>query len=572
MTFVSGVTSVDVISGGSGYFTDHPAIVFVPPVGSPGSGATATLTTNGGNILAVNVTAGGTGYQPVSATLSVSSIAGVGAILQPLVNGNGNIVNINIANNGTGYTINDTITATRAVAPNVAYVNAVFQITAVSLTGQIISIAIINPGSGYQPSVATVKIVSSFNSALAYPTGAGFMANVVTNNVGTVTSVIVTNTGSGYADLPPTLVITDPGTGAVTKVTLGTGLTATSVASIAVLNSGSGYTSAATGQVINPSTDAGVSATGTPIITAGSIVGVSSLMGGGVYASTPTITFSNAIGTGTGATATVVVSAGVVTSIALNSGGTGYTNGTYTGVKFTNAIGAGTGATVNMTVVGGIVTSVTLATGGTGYSSGTSILTLGTIVPGAGYTNGSYSAVPLIGGTGTGATANIVVAGGTVTSVSIVNRGVGYTLADNLSATLPAGSGFIIPVSQVAYIGVPFATLFNTLATGTANMTAGSVSSVTITNGGSGYNAATMTFSPPIIPPITPAVVKINVATNTFGTNPNLYWQVWAGTTTNKAIQLQENAVLSYFKGLGYTISIQSNPATGSTIQWKICW
>ena len=332
MTFVSGVSSVAVVSGGSGYFVDKPAVSFVPPLGSPGTGATATLTTNGGNILAVNITAGGTGYQPVNATMSVSSIAGVGAILQPLVDGNGSVVNINIANGGTGYTINDTVTATRAVAPNIAYVDAIFKITSVSLTGQIIEVVILQPGSGYQPSVATVQIVSTLNPALPYPIGTGFMSNVTTDITGVITGVIITNTGAGYATISPYLVITDPGTGATTSVTLGTGLTATSVASIAVLTPGDNYTTSATGAVLNPST-----------------------------------------------------------------------------------------------------------------------------------------------------------------------------------AALPN-------------------------------------------------------------PPATPAVVTINSSVNTYGTNPNLYWQVWAGTTTNSAIAAQLSQVQSYFVGLGYTVTIQSNPATGSTIQWKICW
>ena len=332
MTFVSGVSTVTVVNGGSGYFQDSPAVQFIPPIGSAGAGATGTVVTNGGNIVGITITAGGTGYQPINATMSVSSLAGTGAVLQPLTNANGNIVNVNIASAGTGYTIGDAVIATRAVAPNVAYVNAVFQITAVSITGAILSIAIINPGSGYQPSTAQVQIVSSLNSALPYPIGTGFLANVLTDNSGVITGVVVTNTGAGYAVYPPYLVITNPGVGATTAVTLGTGLTATSVASIAVTAPGTGYVLPITGTVMNPAT-----------------------------------------------------------------------------------------------------------------------------------------------------------------------------------APLPN-------------------------------------------------------------PPATPATVTINVSQNTYGTNPNLYWQVWAGTTTNKAIQLQENAVLSYFSNLGYTISIQSNPATGSTIQWKICW
>jgi len=324
-SYATGVS----FGGGSGYYEDSPAVKFIPPVGViPGSIATATLTTNGGNILSINMTAAGSGYQPVPSTLTVSSVLGLGAILTPLVNAAGQIVNVNIVNGGANYTTGDTITATRAILPNIAYVNAVFLITAVSITGAIVSIAILNPGSGYEDSVTTVEIVSTLNPLLPYPAGGGFIGAVFTDILGAITGVSVSNTGAGYVNILPYLVITDPGTGAVTQVTL----SGTSVASIAVLSPGSNYTQSAIGVVFNPPT-----------------------------------------------------------------------------------------------------------------------------------------------------------------------------------AALPN-------------------------------------------------------------PPANPAVVDIIVAENTWGTDPHLYWQVWSGAATNKPIQLQMNAVLSYFKGLNYTIIIQTNPATGSTIQWKICW
>ena len=324
-SYATGVT----FGGGSGYYEDSPSVFFVPPVGVvPSVIATGTVTTNGGNILSINITNGGLDYQPVPATMSVSSVLGAGAILQPLVNAAGNIVTVNIVNGGLNYTVGDTVTATRAVLPNIAYVNAVFLITSVSITGQITGVAVLNPGSGYQDSVTEAIIVSTLNPLVSYPLGTGFQGTIFTDVFGTITNVIVDNGGAGYAVYLPYLVITDPGTGAVTQVTL----SGTSVASIAVLSPGSGYTQAATGIVFNPPT-----------------------------------------------------------------------------------------------------------------------------------------------------------------------------------AALPN-------------------------------------------------------------PPANPAVVDIIVAENTFGTNPALYYQVWAGLATNKPIQLQKSSVVSYFKGLGYTIQIQSNPATGSTIQWKICW
>ena len=68
---------------------------------------------------------------------------------------------------------------------------------------------------------------------------------------------------------------------------------------------------------------------------------------------------------------------------------------------------------------------------------------------GSSYTNGTYLAQALTGGAGTGATADIVVSGGVVTSVTIVNRGQNYIVGDVLSATIPAGSGFQITVNTL---------------------------------------------------------------------------------------------------------------------------
>jgi hypothetical protein len=83
-----------------------------------------------------------------------------------------------------------------------------------------------------------------------------------------------------------------------------------------------------------------------------------------------------------------------------------------------------------------------------------SLTLLGTITPGSGYaTPGTYTAVPLLGGTGTLGKATIVVAGGVVTSVAVTTPGSGYLVGDVLTASNTnlggSGSGFSIPVSQV---------------------------------------------------------------------------------------------------------------------------
>jgi hypothetical protein len=70
---------------------------------------------------------------------------------------------------------------------------------------------------------------------------------------------------------------------------------------------------------------------------------------------------------------------------------------------------------------------------------------------GTGYTNGTYYNVSLTGGTGNSATANIVVSGGVVTSVSLVNNGCYYAVGDLLSATLGStGTNFQIQVTTIS--------------------------------------------------------------------------------------------------------------------------
>lgn len=84
------------------------------------------------------------------------------------------------------------------------------------------------------------------------------------------------------------------------------------------------------------------------------------------------------------------------------------------------------------------------------------IVSLGTITPGADYTDGVYSLVPLTGGRGSLAYATITVAGGVVTSVVVSREGNWYQAGDVLSATVVVGgfsngtgSGFSVPVSTV---------------------------------------------------------------------------------------------------------------------------
>ena len=84
------------------------------------------------------------------------------------------------------------------------------------------------------------------------------------------------------------------------------------------------------------------------------------------------------------------------------------------------------------------------------------IIALGAITSGSAYTNGTYTDVPLTGGTGTGAVASsITVSVGAVTSVTLstTSPGTGYAYGDVLTAStaiLGAGTGFSIPVALLS--------------------------------------------------------------------------------------------------------------------------
>lgn len=133
-------------------------------------------------------------------------------------------------------------------------------------------------------------------------------------------------------------------------------------------------------------------------------------------------------GTGTGAQGLVQVTGGVVAFVAITNAGVGYSVNdvlTYNG----NGQGFGNGGTIKV---------VTVTTG----TQAGAILTTSTLTQPTTdkVWNGYYWNFPLTGGTGTGATANITIAAGVVTSIVLVNSGSGYTAADVLGFSGTPGS------------------------------------------------------------------------------------------------------------------------------------
>lgn len=154
------------------------------------------------------------------------------------------------------------------------------------------------------------------------------------------------------------------------------------------------------------------------------------------------------------------------------AGGNGYKDGLYQNVPLTAVSGFGNGATANITVTNGVVTGVDIENQGYNYAvdnvlniaasslnSNNSIKTKSLTGAGSGYAGGgsqTFSNVPLTGGSGSGAIAQITVVSGIVTVVNITNGGSGYAVNNVLSASNTnlggSGTGFQVTVNSV-YLG-----------------------------------------------------------------------------------------------------------------------
>lgn len=87
-------------------------------------------------------------------------------------------------------------------------------------------------------------------------------------------------------------------------------------------------------------------------------------------------------------------------------------------------------------------------------ASAAGVATVGAVTAGTGYTNGTYTNVPLAGGTGTGVLATVTVAGTVVTVVTITQAGKNYTVADVLTVPAAYAGG-----TSTTSASVPVATL-----------------------------------------------------------------------------------------------------------------
>jgi len=188
------------------------------------------------------------------------------------------------------------------------------------------------------------------------------------------------------------------------------------------------------------------------------------------------------------------------------------------------------------------------------------------ITGGAGYANGTYTGVYLTGGTGRGAIATIVVAGNTVTTVTVTNGGWGYSVADTLSApdaVLGGGGGtFALNVAaivatastgsvSVAPIGT-YAASTGVLLASSANSLQAALNAGAIT--GVGFTVAVGGFAPD---GVTPVSVNETLVATFDGTSYK--WTV-VPATTNKG-DITTAYTVQYESQVEMTFSAEQTPA-----------
>ena len=310
--------------------------------------------------------------------------------------------------------------------------------------------------------------------------------------------------------------------GFITTLNLvGTGRTATAIAQISgtvnsgyirkihLNNDGYGYTSVPNiGITSSPTGQVGDNAEAVGILTTrGGVTSLEKILiinAGAGYTVAPTITITGGGGAGAAATASLVTSGLGVMRINISDGGIGYSTAPTVTIPFPVNLNASATASTNSV---GVITALNVTSGGQYYTSAppisftpepqglTNILTdirvLG-VYDGSGYTVGDVvtleinSSAAQAGYGGTGAQIRIDAVNnvnGLITSgLTIINGGYGYDNSGNSHYNVRGGTGNgakLVPVSVGSTPAVA--------AAATAVVTNGSITSLTLTNGGSGY-------------------------------------------------------------------------------------
>ena len=263
--------------------------------------------TNTGELETITIANSGSGYRfEFPPQISIDSETGSSGAATAQING---VKNLQLISGGVGYS--DTNPPIVNVISPTSVGSTTASIKATVTNGSVSSLLLLDSGSGYtdipritfkQPGGATIGDITIVNGSIS----------------GTVP---VASGGVGYTTAPEIYIDEPTGENAI-KANLQAVLNSNGeVASITVLNAGQGYTSTPRVKIIEP---VGAQVLDTTVDSDGRVTGIEILSGGSGYNDVPSVYIVDEGGNGTGAKATASIFNGRITDINITEFGSGY--------------------------------------------------------------------------------------------------------------------------------------------------------------------------------------------------------------------------------------------------------
>ena len=351
----------EIVSIGTGFANLNSSVTLID--------ATATsVVSASGTIQSINITNPGFGFTgPPTVTISppiinqATGIASIGA--------GGKITKLTITNPGFGYTFNPavSISTSGSTATATAQINSV---VGDPNYGSISTISIGNSGFGYL-TAPTVTIGPFGRQAV------GLASTSTTSGITTVSKIDVVTQGIGYTSNPPPQVIIESPTSGTTAIATALVNSLGILTSISITNPGTGYTFTPIIQISAPTV--GQKATATAQINAivgnpnyGKVTGITITNAGSGYVDIPSVVVSPPGGTITGLATAVVDGVGKVISLSITNPGAGYDLNANPPNIYIEPPTPGIAASAIALVSAGVVTSIVVTNPGVGYSPGSS--------------------------------------------------------------------------------------------------------------------------------------------------------------------------------------------------------
>ena len=419
-----GVSITGATESGGGSYTSFPTVTFSSPNVGVNTATGQFVNRIAGVLSGFTITNPGSGYfSRPTVTITGGGGSGAGVTIATMI-----VTDVTINNTGFGITS----------VPVVSLISPVGSGASVSALMGIGRVSFVGVGSGYNanPSIAVTAVDGITGAGASVSAGLGIDASFVT----------ITNPGSGYSSIP-SVTISSPVGVAITA----SGLVGVGISELSVNSPGFGYTTTIPSISFGAGTyGGGATATATSIIVTNAVI---QNQGAG-YTATDLATLPIATFNPVGTSSTVGFA---VSSITLTNTGIGYTTAASAAISFSPSPSVGVGASVVATASASLGYPGILPGPGVNTTGSTAVYyvaskTSTTLAISTGIGIGTFTATT-VGDDVFSSNKPVASIGGSVTSVSIVSPGSGYTTGSRLTAVnfdgINVGSGFTFTSSTV---------------------------------------------------------------------------------------------------------------------------